>query len=88
MRFEVVTRRNVGNHGDTVVATTRRFNGALAEQDRWLDSARKNARKHNPDGRVVVGPTGENEVAVVSFFGTHEVWDFCVVRPVHGGTDK
>ena len=80
MRYSVVVRRSIGNAPDVVVAQTRRYLGAVAEADRWLDSARANAKNHNPDGRVVTGPTDNPDSwAVVSLFPD----GFTVVDSVH-----
>lgn len=66
MRFEVVVQRNTPGPAVTV-ARTRRFAGALSEVERWFDSARANAHTHNPDGRVVEGPTDQpDQWALVS----------------------
>ena len=86
MRFEVVVTTVHGAGGDTerVVATTRRENGAWSEVTRWLESARENAKTHNPDGWVVEGPTGKpNQVSVTSLFpGGHEAEWVVEVRKV------
>lgn len=39
MTYQVITHKNIGNAPEIVVATTRRYNGALAVQDRFIEGA-------------------------------------------------
>lgn len=68
MRFQVTHSRNVGPDRDPVVLReTRRYNGAIAERDALVDSARAVAVKHAGGLRVVTGPTSvEDAVAVIT----------------------
>jgi hypothetical protein len=79
MRYTIVARRNVGNAPDSVIGNTRRYNGAQSIADAYIDSAYANARKHNPTGIVVQGPTGQpDSYAVVSVYG-----DVTIIDSVH-----
>lgn len=65
--YEVTHQRNVGDQALRVIATTRRYNGAINERDVLVESAAHVARKHAGRDRVVVGPTGgPDAVAVVT----------------------
>jgi hypothetical protein len=81
VKYQVITSKNIGNAPEIVVATTRRYNGALAEQDRYIASAVAINRKHNPDARIVVGPTeNADRIAVVTMLDTGDIIDFIEVR--------
>jgi hypothetical protein len=74
MRYVVTHTRSVGDGSSRVVATTRRYNGAINERDALVDSAREHAIKHGGGYRVVVGPNGTpDSIDVVTLRETDEL---------------
>lgn len=73
MTYIVMAGRNIGNAPDFVVATTKRYNGALSERDNYAESVAENQRKHFPDARVVIGPVEGDTIAVVTILDGGEI---------------
>lgn len=82
MTYTVIASRNIGNAPDFVVATTKRYNGAVSERDRYVESVADNQRKHFPGMRVVIGPTvdGGDEIAVITMLSTFNIVEVVSIK--------
>lgn len=80
MTYTVIASRNIGNAPDFVVATTKRYNGAVSERDRYVESVAENQRKHFPGARVVIGPTDDDDFAVVTILDEGDIVEVVSIK--------